>query len=330
MGEEPMLQRINKTMETWMPLITPSSVLIGMLCAAWFSPFTAWVPWIFAFMTFSGSLSLNFGDLKRVLSHPMPIFVFLIVLHGVMPLMAWGVGHLAFPDDPLTVTGLILLLSIPTGIVSFMWVSMYKGHIALTLSMILVDTMLSPFLVPFTLSLMVGTKVEMDVWGMMEGLAWMVVVPSLLGMALNQWTRGAVKTKLGPKLAPFSKIGLAVVIMINSSVIAGYLTGFTAELLFLAAICVLVVALGYGIGRGTASLFGWDRSVAVTMTFNCGMRNISAGAVLAIAYFPPPVALPAIIGMMFQQMMASLFAYMFFGRKAAAGTAGAAATKHSA
>jgi bile acid:Na+ symporter, BASS family len=305
-----VLQRINKTMERWMPLVTPSSVLIGVLLSTWLSPFTGWVPWIFAFMTFSGSLSMNFGDLKRVLSHPLPIIVFLIVIHAVMPLIAWGIGYIAFPGDMLTITGLVLLLSIPTGIVSFMWVSIYRGHIALTLSMILIDTMLSPFIVPFSLSLFVGTQVEMDVLGMMEGLTWMIVVPSLVGMALNQWTKGKVKTKVGPILAPFSKMGLAVVVAINSSAIAGYFTDISPEILFLALICILVVACGYLIGFGTARLFRWGRDVEVTMMFNCGMRNISAGAVLAITYFPAAVTLPVIIGMCFQQMMASLFAFL--------------------
>ncbi|MDQ1909941.1 bile acid:sodium symporter family protein [Paenibacillus sp. GD4] len=309
-----MLQTINKTMEKWMPLVTPTSVVLGILFSTWFSPYTAWVPWIFGFMTFSGSLSMNFGDLKRVLTHPFPILVFLTVIHILMPLLAWGIGHVVYPGDPLTITGLILLLCIPTGIVSFMWVSIYKGHIALTLSMILIDTMLAPFLVPSTLSLLVGAKVEMDVWGMMEGLTWMIVVPSLLGMALNQWTRGEVKKTWGPRLSPFSKVGLAVVVMINSSVIAGYFTELTGKVIFLAFICVLIVAMGYLIGWGVAKLLGWDRGVAVSMMFNCGMRNISAGAVMAISYFPPPVALPVIIGMVFQQMMASSFAYLFFRR----------------
>ena len=307
-----MLQSINRTMEKWMPLVTPSSVLIGVLLSSVLSPYTGLVPWLFALMTFSGSLSMNFGDLKRVLSHPLPIIVFLVVIHAVMPLMAWGIGHLAFPGDTLTITGLILLLSIPTGIVSFMWVSIYKGHIALTLSMILIDTMLSPFIVPAALSVFVGAKVEMDVWGMMEGLTWMIVVPSLLGMAMNQWTKGKVKAKVGPVLSPLSKIFLAAVVAINSSAIAGYFTEFNSAILYLFLICIVVVACGYMIGWGVTKLFRWGRDVSVTMTFNCGMRNISAGAVLAITYFPAAVTLPVIIGMCFQQMMAALFAYLLF------------------
>jgi len=309
------LARLNSTLEKLMPLITPTSVLIGFLLSQTLSPYTGWVPWIFAIMTFSGSLSMNFQDLRRVLQHPLPIVLFLIIIHALMPLAAWLVGSVAFPDDALMVTGLILLLAIPTGIISFMWVSIYRGNIALTLTMILIDTILSPFLVPTALSALVGTKVKIDVLGMMTGLFWMIIVPSMIGMLLNQWTQGRIKTSVGPVLAPFSKLGIALVVSINSSAISGYITEFSMELVYLFLICVIVVSCGYLIGYGSSKLLKFGQDVDVTMTFNCGMRNISAGAVLAITYFPPQVAMPVIIGMCFQQMMASLFGFTLFRRR---------------
>ena len=45
------------------------------------------------------------------------------------------------------------------------------------------------------------------------------------------------------------------------------------------------------------------------MMFSGGMRNISAGAVLAISYFPPAVAVPVVLGMLFQQTLASLYGF---------------------
>ena len=39
-----------------------------------------------------------------------------------------------------------------------------------------------------------------------------------------------------------------------------------------------------------------------------GMRNISAGAVIAVAYFPAAIVLPVIVGMLFQQALASIYA----------------------
>ncbi len=219
------------------------------------------------------------------------------------------------PGDPLLVTGLVLLLAVPTGIVSFMWVSIYRGHIALTLSIILIDTLLSPFIVPGILSIMVGAEVQMDVWGMMKGLLIMVVAPSILGMLLNQWTAGKIKKSWGPALAPLSKVGLAAVIIINSAVISPYLTQMSAKLVWTGILIVAVVAAGYMGAYLLSRALKWSRELAVTMTFNCGMRNISAGAVLAIAYFPPTVAMPVIIGMLFQQMLASLFGFALFREK---------------
>ncbi|SDM82330.1 Predicted Na+-dependent transporter [Paenibacillus sp. yr247] len=302
-----MLQKMNRNLEKWMPLITPTSVILGIILTVWLKPFSYLVPWIFGFMTFSGSLSLNFRDLKRALTQPFPIFISMVALHVLMPAMAWAIGHLLFPGDAYLITGMILLLVVPTGIVSFMWVSIYNGNIALTLSVILIDTLLSPFLVPFTMHILVGAQVKMDIFGMMQGLLLMVVLPSLLGMLLNQLTAGKVKETVGPRIAPFSKIGLAVVIAINSAVVAPYFTRIDGRLVLTAFVIVLIVSFGYVLGWLMSKWFKWDRNIMVTMVFNCGMRNNSAGAVLAISYFPPPVAIPVIIGMLFQQLLASIF-----------------------
>ncbi|RRN70853.1 hypothetical protein EI200_12525 [Peribacillus simplex] len=47
------------------------------------------------------------------------------------------------------------------------------------------------------------------------------------------------------------------------------------------------------------------------MTFTGGMRNISTRSVLATTYFlPAAVAVPALLGMLFQQMLASFFGFI--------------------
>lgn len=54
----------------------------------------------------------------------------------------------------------------------------------------------------------------------------------------------------------------------------------------------------------------WEKEDIITLTFTGGMRNISAGAVLATTYFPAAVAVPVVLGMLFQQMLASFFGYV--------------------
>ncbi|MCQ6281949.1 bile acid:sodium symporter family protein [Bacillus sp. EB600] len=301
-----MLQKVNRKLEKLMPVITPVSVLIGVLLASYLKGFSYLIPWIFAFMTFTGSLGSNFKSFKEAVSHPVPILAALGLLHVVMPLWALAIGHLTFNGDAYTITGLVMAMVIPTGITSFVWVSIYKGNIALTLSIILIDTMLSPFIVPLTLSLIVGQNIEMDVWGIMKGLLVMVVIPSLIAMTLNQSTNGKAKQVLGAPLAPFSKIFLGITVMLNSAVVAPYLSHVTLKLVGIVLVIFVIASTGYLFSFFTGLLLKRDKGTVVSLIFTGGMRNISAGAVIAVAYFPPAVAVPVVVGMLFQQVLASL------------------------
>lgn len=302
-----MLQKLNAFLESKMPFITPISVLLGVTFASYVDSFSFLVPWLFAFMTFSGSLGSNIKSFKEVMIHPLPIIITMCILHVIMPLWALGVGHVVFHGDVYTITGLVLGMIIPTGITSVLWVSIYRGNIPLTLAVILIDTFLSPFIVPYTMSLMVGEQVEMDILGMMGGLLWMVVLPSLAGMLLNQITNGKVKTVLGPRLSPISKIFLGIVVLLNSSVIAPYLRHIDKKLIFIAIVVFLIAFSGYLFSFLIGRLLKMDREDVVSLTFLGGMRNISTGAVIAISYFPAQVAVPVVIGMLFQQVLASSF-----------------------
>ncbi|OXM82762.1 bile acid:sodium symporter family protein [Paenibacillus rigui] len=300
-----MLNRLNKTLEKVLPFLTPTAIVVGLLCASWLHSFSFLVQWIFACMTFAGSIGSNFNDLRKVMMHPMPIIATFVILHLIMPVLGWGAGTLFFPGDDLTQTGFVLLFVIPTGVVSLVWVTIYGGNIALTLALILLDTLLSPFMVPLSLSIIVGAKVHLDSWSMMQGLFWMVVLPSIIGMVLNQYTKGRIKKVWGPRLAPFTKIGLFIVVAINSSVVAPYLKEVNLKLVTIIVVAFVCATVGYLLGWLASRAMRWERDVTVALTFNSGMRNLSAGAVLAISFFPPPVALPVIAGMLFQQLLAA-------------------------
>ena len=310
-----MLQGINRRLEKVMPLITPVSVLIGVLLGTHLSGFSYLSTWIFAFITFSGSISSNVRDFFTVIRRPLPLLCTMLILHVLVPFLALLLGHAFFPEDAFTITGLVLAVAIPTGISSFIWVSIYKGNTVLTLAIILVDTLLSPLIVPFTLSLLVGAQVQMDTGAIMKSLLIMVVLPSILGMLLNEWTQGQIKVKWGPRLSPFSKLGLGIVVAINGSVVAPYLRSFDVNLIVICAVILLLAFSGYASGFLTAKLLRWDQDIVVAMTFNGGMRNISAGAVLAVSYFPAPVAVPVVLGMLFQQLTASIWGYILAPHK---------------
>lgn len=96
-----------------------------------------------------------------------------------------------------------------------------------------------------------------------------------------------------------------MVVAINGSVVAPYLANFNLRLAGLAVVIITLASTGYLLSYCISILLGWTEADQVAIIFNGGMRNISAGAVLAVSYFPAPVAVPVVLGMVFQQMLAS-------------------------
>ncbi|TRZ36599.1 bile acid:sodium symporter family protein [Niallia circulans] len=302
-----MLQSMNAFLGKWMPLLTPVSVVVGVLLSSFLNNFYFLVPWVFAAMTFTGSLNSNFKSMKHTIFHPLSLLLTLAVLHVITPIWAFAIGHLFFSNDPFTITGLTLATVIPTGITSVIWVSMYKGNVPLTLAIILADTLLSPFLVPLSMSIFVGEAVQLDVWGMMRGLLVMIVIPSIAGMAINQFYSKEKALHWNKILAPFSKLGLAAVVAINSSVVAPYLRHIDIKFIYVGLTMFFVALSGYFFSWLLGVLTKRQKDETIAMIFTGGMRNISAGAVMAVSFFPPQVAVPVVIGMLFQQILAALY-----------------------
>lgn len=257
--------------------------------------------------------------MKQVILKPLPLLVCLLLLHVWMPLLACGAGNLLFPNSPYLITGIVLEFVVPTGIVSLIWVSIYHGNPALTLSIILVDTLVAPFLVPLSLKVLVGSNVHIGVWGMMRDLLFMIAIPALIAMTCNHVTNGGVKTTLAPKLAPFSKICLILVVTINSTKVAPFVKHMNWTLVAVAATILVLATSGYIWGILAARLLKQENSTLVSLMFNGGMRNISAGAVIAASFFPAEVMFPVMIGTLFQQVLAGTFGHFLphFQRKKA-------------
>lgn len=289
-----------------MPYVTPLAVILGVTLFSGLSSYSYLVQWAFAFISFVSCLGLNISAIRKALSRPLPIIVCLLLLQVIMPLIALGIGTLFFSGDPYIIMGLVLAYIIPTGVVSLMWVSIYKGNKAVTLSIVLINTLLSPLLVPFMLNLYVGTQVSMDTVGLMSGLFWMIVAPSVLGViATRIWKNEALKA--ASTLAPFSKLSLIFVILVNGAVVSPYLQNLNGTIIFIGFIILLISSLGYWIGLFIARLLRWDKTIAISLMYNNGMRNNGAGAALAAAFFPPAAAFPIVVAILFQQFLASIF-----------------------
>lgn len=301
-----MLNALNIRLQKLMPILTPLSLIVGVFLEDIGGKFLFLVPWIFAFMTFAGSLSINFQGLKSVVKYPKFILATIIILHVVIPIWAYLLSEFIFHDHLLTL-GFILAAAVPTGVTSFIWVSICEGNKPLALSIILIDTVLSPIIIPLLLKIVAGQRVEIDTASIMLDLLLMVVLPSLAGTLVNEYTKGRVEKGLAQTLAPFQKMSVFLIVLLNSSTIAPYLKHITWHIFGIILLVFFIAVSGYIISL-IIGHYLWKRiDLIISSVFLGGMRNIAVGVVLASTYFPGKVVMPVVFGILFQQVLASQF-----------------------
>ena len=187
-----------------------------------------------------------------------------------------------------------------------MWVGMYGGNRSLALALILLTTVAAPFTIPLSLEALLGATVELDVAAMMGRMLTMIAVPAVLGMVVNDATRGWGERVLSPALGPAARALLVVIITANSTGMAPYLATVTVETFCVAGFVLAFATGGFALGCLLARALGRDAADTGTACFCCGIRNISAGAVIAAQFFPGPAVFAVMMGTLFQQVLAGL------------------------
>ena len=300
------LQKLNTWMTPKMPLLILCSLALGLLFPNQIGVLCPAVSALMMFQTFANSLGSSVQDLGRVLSHPKPVLITLFSLHILMPLVALGVGSVCFPDQPLYTLSLVLMEGSPAAVSSLMWIVIGGGSVELCLSIILLDTMLSPAVLPLTLRLLCGSVVELDTPGMIRDLFVMIVLPAALAMVLYRLLGRETCTKAKQQLSPFSKLALLAIICANVTRCAPFLHDLNGQLVLLICITLAMRLISLGVGFLLSNLLRFPYPVELTVTINSSMRNNAAAATLAAQYFPSEVVFSPSVSPLFSQFTSSL------------------------
>ena len=299
-------KRLGGFIGSHMAFISPACVVLGVLFPQ-IGVLHPLVTPLFAFMTFQSALSNTFANLGRTLRRPAPLLVSLALATVAMPCVACALATALFGADPNLVCGIVLEYSVPVAVVAAMWTNMLGGDPALSLATILVSTVAAPFTIPLTLHVLLGQTVEVDAARMMGEMVVSIALPALAGTAANDLTHGRAARDFSPVIAPAAKLALVTVVLTNSTGVAPYVRNLTPTLVAVAAFICAFAASGYAIGLLAARVLRVSDAQTVSMTYLVGMRNISAGAVIAGEYFPGEAMFPVVIGTLFQQVLAASF-----------------------
>lgn len=257
---------------------------------------------------FGMGLTLSPHDFKIVLSRPKDIIVGCLAQFTIMPLLAWGLIQVfALPKE--LALGVILVGCCPGGTASNVITYLAKGDLALSVGMTATSTLLAPVLTPLLVWLMAGTMVDVNTWGMLMSIVYVVIAPIVTGLLCQRFlpniTRGVT-----PYLPAFSSVVIALVV--------GIVVSHNADRLMVGGVVVILVVmlhnlLGLSIGFLIGCLLRLSGPKRVAISIEVGMQNSGLASSLAVLHFAayPLATIPGAIFSVWHNISGALAAKLF-------------------
>ncbi|MBP3245957.1 MAG: bile acid:sodium symporter family protein [Bacteroidaceae bacterium] len=295
----------------WMGALVLLSAVVAVLFPVPFNYVsTSAINPMLGLIMFGMGLTLSPTDFRIVASRPKDVLFGCLAQFTVMPLVALALTRIfALPEE--LALGVILVGCCPGGTASNVITYLAKGDLALSVGMTAVSTILAPVLTPLLVWLLAGTMVDVDTFGMLQSILYVVIAPIVAGLLcqkfLPKFTRSAVVY-----LPAFSSVMIALVVAIVVAHSAGkVLDGGLLVVLVVMLHNVSGLALGYLIGH----LLHLSHPKNVAISIEVGMQNSGLASSLAVLHFAafPLATIPGAIFSVWHNISGALVA-KWYGR----------------
>ena len=240
-----ILREVSDALGRYMAITVVSVTLLALFLpqsSLWIE--TTWINPLLMIVMFGMGLTLEFTDFAMVFSHPQYIFLGCLAQFTIMPALAYGLS-VAFSLDAALMAGVILVGTCPGGTSSNVITFLSNGDVALSVSMTIMNTFLAPLMTPAITHLLLHKTVNVDMVAMFVSILQVVIVPIMLGFALNKlfakFTRSMVDVLPGVSVIAIcfivacvvshnaarilETVGLVLMVVVLHNVL-GYVCGF--------------------------------------------------------------------------------------------------------
>jgi len=254
----------------------------------------------------SMGLSLTLDDFRKCLQQPIPILLGFVCQYSVLPILAFTISRL-MSLPPSVAIGMILLGSCPGGQASNVATFVAHGNVSLSVLMTTVSTMGAAVMTPLLSTLLAGRYVPIDGMGLALSTVQLVLIPTLLGLMLNEYARKQVD--LIRPIMPFVALFLTVVLC------AVPVAQVQPVLAVSGAAVILPVVVLHGFGYLLGYLlpkvaFRMDEKTSRTVSIETGMQSAALAYGLSVKHFAsdPMVAVPASVSIVIMVWMGAALA----------------------
>ena len=266
------------------------------------------INYLLGVVMFGMGLTLNLKDFKIVFSRPKDVVIGCLSQFTVMPLLAYGLAK-AFHLDEALALGVVLVGCCPGGTASNVITYLAKGDLALSVGMTGVSTLLAPFMTPLLTWALAGKSVDVDVWGMLLSILWVVILPIVVGLTVKGlWPRFTGRAT--DYLPAFSSVAIAVIVAI---VIAANAEKLLAGGLMIVLVVMLHNICGLGLGYLIGRLLGLSEAKKRALSIEVGMQNSGLASSLATIHFAayPLASIPGAIFSVWHNLSGAAVAYLY-------------------
>lgn len=249
-----------------------------------FDPFVRSLPALFyliAGIMFIVGCLLPEDEIRQVGRRWPLVLVGTALQYTSMPFFAYLFGHV-FRLGPNEFIGILMVGCVPGAMASNVLTLLARGNVSYSVTLTTSATLLSPFVVPLALWLLLGKSNEIDPQRVALDLMKQVVGPVLLGffLARRVWWLRELMQKWGGTFANLAILWvIAVVVGVNRDRM------LHGELSLLAAL-LAVNLCGYLAGYWGGRVAGLSEGERRALTLEIGMQNAGLGTVLVLNLFP--------------------------------------------
>ncbi len=272
---------------------------------------TIFLPLALAIIMIGLGLELTLKDFARVTQHPkavlIALFCQLIILVGIAFIICK-----VLMLSPLLAVGLMLLAASPGGSTANLFSYLFKGDIALNITLTAINSVIAAFTLPLIMNFSIqyfmndGQQISMQFSKTLQVFA-IILIPVSIGMLLRHYAPH-FSEKLNKPLRIFAVSFLIFIILAaifkERQNILTYLTqvGF-ATVIF----CLCSLLIGYFVPR----LLGISSAQARACAFEIGIHNSTLAMTIALTIMQnTTIAMPAAIYSIFMYIFAALFGFL--------------------
>lgn len=253
-------------------------------------------------------LELTLKDFARVSKHPKAVFIALFSQLVILVAIAFLICKI-LNLSPLLAVGLILLAASPGGATANLFSYLYRGDIALNITLTAINAVIAavtlPFIVNFAIHYFIqdGTQIGLQFSKILQVFV-IILVPVAIGMLIRHYAP-QIAHKLEKPVRIFAVVFLVLIVVGAIYSERANLMQYMGQVgLATALFCLASLCIGYFLPR----FFGIPSFQARACAFEIGIHNSTLAMTIALTILNSPVvAMPAAIYSIFMYIFAMIF-----------------------